>query len=143
MSNHSVPGRQEYLSRLVERYEQFAADSSDKFLSEDLTPREMDKDFENGAGYWWCRHMSRTALSGNGVFCIANVYVPERIRGQGVFGEFLDHIMNNPHHYTGVELESLDPDGRLIKYLVSERGFTVVREDFDGCPTARYMFKED
>lgn len=137
--NPSQGQRQEYLSRLIGRYGQFAADSCDRYLSRDLTPREMgDEHFEGDAGYWWCRHMRPKSLSGNGVFCIANVTVPESIRGQGVFGTFLEHVMNNPHHFTGVEVESLDRDGRLVEYLVS-RDFAVCRENswadqpFDTC----------
>ena len=141
--NRPVPVREEYLSRLIGRYEKFAADSQDRFISEDLTPHGMDEHFKGEvweAGYWWCRHRPPKSLPGNGVFCLANVVVPERIRGQGVFGKFLDHIMNNPHHFAGVEVESLDRDDRLIEYLKG-RGFVETDVNFWGSPTVRYMFE--
>ena len=127
---------------MIDRYEQFAADSSapDRcFSSRDLNPSEMHDDyFEGDPGYWWCRHHSPESPSGKGVFCIANVTVPESIRGQGVFGEFLDHIMNNPHRFGGVEVEAIFND-RLIEYLEG-RGFVRFRENAWDSPTLRYMF---
>ena len=138
VDNMYVFVRQEYLASLIAAYNMFAADSCDRFLSRDLTPREMsDEHFEGDAGYWWCRHMVR-----DGVFCIANVTVPESIRGQGVFGEFLDYVISNPHYFTGVEVESLDRDGRLIEYL-NERDFVETHVNIWGRPTVRYMLKED
>lgn len=141
VDNMTVLKREEYLAALIAAYEMFAFDAQDKFLSGDLTPRDMSAGFDGDPGYWWCRHMvPKGKLTGRGMFCIANVRVPESIRGKGVFGEFLDYVISNPHYFTGVEVEAIFND-HLIEYLKG-RGFVNFRENAWGRPTLRYTFKE-
>ena len=139
---HSHWIRQDYLDLLIEKYIMFAVDSADEFKSRDLTPRSMETYFEGDPGYWWCRHMvPKGKLTGTGMFCIANVTVPERIRGQGIFGEFLDYVISHPFHFTGVEVESIFED-RLIEYLKG-RGFVVKHKHSWGRPTMQYTFQKE
>ena len=123
---------QSYLKGLIESYDQFAVDCKDDFMSRDLAPiieghPLMDHFIKSGGdlGYWWCRHQFAANLE-DSVFCMANIRLPPSIRGQGVFSQYLDHVMSNPHHFKWIRVEALDREGDLESYL-RRRGFEEFR----------------